>query len=382
MCCNFLKNLGKSPSELSGTARRDSADLRTSASWREALDFIASLVYFLHPLFLHAADAFLCEQTDSISSFSQDAPPVYRHDPAALVQDFSVQKRWSDRTLVDRLGPDNNHQDIIVQGYGVDLFSARVSFLLACSAGTSLRRWDAFYDESGRGHSELPKIASSSPPPQIRRWTNTTAAFHTSPKPLVRVIPRTWACCLSGNEPLLPRQLHLNKEQAASSACEATSISNPSKAPNWDWSGDGHVRAVRNLISVSCNIVLSAFLECHAKGVVSASEMQDEEHSKQQGSRSRRQKSAQSRCKSCKRGSNSSGDDLDDEGDKHSPKRSRLDSKSTATSAVPPLACPFNKYDSRLFGPESPDESYHVCATCSFVTIAHLKSGPSINIYN
>lgn len=39
----------------------------------------------------------------------------------------------------------------------------------------------------------------------------------------------------------------------------------------------------------------------------------------------------------------------------------------------PPLACPFNKYDSRLFGPGSPDESYHGCASCSFVSVAHLK---------
>jgi len=38
-----------------------------------------------------------------------------------------------------------------------------------------------------------------------------------------------------------------------------------------------------------------------------------------------------------------------------------------------PLACPFNKFDNILFGPDSSDEAYHSCATCSFVNIAHLK---------
>jgi len=45
-----------------------------------------------------------------------------------------------------------------------------------------------------------------------------------------------------------------------------------------------------------------------------------------------------------------------------------------------PLACPFNKFDSRLFGPDSPDESYHICATCNFITVAHLKYVPIFNL--
>lgn len=63
------------------------------------------------------------------------------------------------------------------------------------------------------------------------------------------------------------------------------------------------------------------------------------------------------------------GDDSDDRR-RHptSNKSSRPDK-----SSEPTLACPFNKYNSKLFGPGSPDESYHGCASCSFVNIGYLK---------
>lgn len=47
--------------------------------------------------------------------------------------------------------------------------------------------------------------------------------------------------------------------------------------------------------------------------------------------------------------------------------------QTTSSSQEPLLACPFFKYDSRLFGPDSPDEAYRVCASCSFSKLAHLK---------
>jgi hypothetical protein len=56
--------------------------------------------------------------------------------------------------------------------------------------------------------------------------------------------------------------------------------------------------------------------------------------------------------------------------------RSKNEHKRQAMGAgetLPLLACSFNKYDHRLFGPQSPNPSYHICATCSFTNIGYLK---------
>ena len=74
-----------------------------------------------------------------------------------------------------------------------------------------------------------------------------------------------------------------------------------------------------------------------------------------------------------KRKPNLSGDESDDGGNMPGPKRQRNGLDHSNNLDDRPLACPFNKYDNRLFGPDSPDESYHACATGSFVNIAHLK---------
>lgn len=65
----------------------------------------------------------------------------------------------------------------------------------------------------------------------------------------------------------------------------------------------------------------------------------------------------------------------DDDEDKNCRKKKCRSSKSTVppSTDMKPLACPFNKYDDRLFGSESPDPSYRICGSCSFVTVAHLK---------
>lgn len=64
-------------------------------------------------------------------------------------------------------------------------------------------------------------------------------------------------------------------------------------------------------------------------------------------------------------------DDDDDAGNTRRPEP--LVSYQTRCDDLRPMACPFNKFDSYLFGPDSPDESYHICGTCNFITLAHLK---------
>ena len=54
-------------------------------------------------------------------------------------------------------------------------------------------------------------------------------------------------------------------------------------------------------------------------------------------------------------------------------KRTRHTESEQSKGFEKPLACPFNKFDNRLFGPDSSDESYHSCATFSAVLVAHLK---------
>ena len=148
-----------------------------------------------------------------------------------------------------------------------------------------------------------------------------------------------------------------------------------SDTSSFDWTEDGQDPALLQLISMSCNVLLHAYLKLARKTVPSESEQQDADGPKQTKDRAGRQQSSQSTTNSRKRKQNSSRDESDDGNDQADSKRQRSDSKGPTGSDVWPLACPFNKYDNRLFGPESPDDAYHVCATCSFVSIAHLKWG-------
>ena len=58
---------------------------------------------------------------------------------------------------------------------------------------------------------------------------------------------------------------------------------------------------------------------------------------------------------------------------------SRRKGKSNSAQPIPNdadsllLACPFNKYNHILFGPDSPNRAYHGCSACAFINVAHLK---------
>lgn len=145
-----------------------------------------------------------------------------------------------------------------------------------------------------------------------------------------------------------------------------------SDASSFGWTEDGQDPALLRLISVSCGILLRAYLKLAGNTVPSESKQQDLNGSKQTKDSFGRQQS-KSTTNSRKRKQNSSRDESDDGNDQPGSKRQQSESKGHSGFDVRPLACPFNKYDNRLFGPESPDDAYHICATCSFVSIAHLK---------
>jgi hypothetical protein len=159
----------------------------------------------------------------------------------------------------------------------------------------------------------------------------------------------------------------------ASATLGETSSPAISETSSFDWIDDRQDPAISRLISVSCRVLLSAFLKLTVETATSESEQQDVDEPKQAKNRFGRQKSSQNTTSSRKRKQNSSRDEDDDENDEADSKRQRSDSKGLTSCDVRPLACPFNKYDNRLFGPESLDDAYHVCATCSFVSTAHLK---------
>jgi hypothetical protein len=172
-----------------------------------------------------------------------------------------------------------------------------------------------------------------------------------------------------------PLQSHPQGPSPTSATLSRKLSPTASDMSSFDWTEDGQDPALLQLISISCSVLLHAYLKLARKTVPSESEQQDVDGPKQTKDRVGRQQSSQSTTNNHKRKQNSSRDKSDDGNDQADTKRQRSDSKGPAGSDVRPLACPFNKYDNRLFGPESPDDAYRVCATCSFVSIAHLKWG-------
>ncbi|KPI36329.1 uncharacterized protein AB675_7259 [Cyphellophora attinorum] len=81
--------------------------------------------------------------------------------------------------------------------------------------------------------------------------------------------------------------------------------------------------------------------------------------------------------------SDEDGDDTVDPGGNGGKKRPKQgsDEPPARLAAYRNLACPFNKFNTLLFGPDSPDPSYHGCATCNFVNIAYLKQHLKRNHY-
>ncbi|ETN39122.1 uncharacterized protein HMPREF1541_05345 [Cyphellophora europaea CBS 101466] len=74
-----------------------------------------------------------------------------------------------------------------------------------------------------------------------------------------------------------------------------------------------------------------------------------------------------------KRKSDKSNVEGNEEHDGPRQKRRRCHDASVDEDAPRRLACPFNKYDTQLFGPESSETDYHNCVIFSCKSIAHLK---------
>ena len=128
-------------------------------------------------------------------------------------------------------------------------------------------------------------------------------------------------------------------------------------------------------ISMSCKILILVYLKFVARRAPSNYKTHGVKKTKTTQDSSKQQQSLQEpsskrrRVRKQKQNSHES----DDGDDVSRSKRRRYDSNGLTKLEDRPLACPFNKYDNRLFGPDSTDESYHACSTCSFVNVAHLK---------
>ena len=132
--------------------------------------------------------------------------------------------------------------------------------------------------------------------------------------------------------------------------------------------------ATMRLIPISCNALISRFMRALLRNVTSNPQSQEGKGSRTTKDRPKHQRDPQGTRNSRKRKLGDLGRGLDDrEEDGGVPKHQRTDLHSSSDTYDRSLACPFNKYDNRLFGPDSPDEAYHACATCSFVSVAHLK---------
>lgn len=65
--------------------------------------------------------------------------------------------------------------------------------------------------------------------------------------------------------------------------------------------------------------------------------------------------------------------DGDDDGGDFRKRRAGKTTLQLETACSRTLACPFNKYDCRMFGTDSTDPRYHACTTWASVKVAHLK---------
>ena len=170
-----------------------------------------------------------------------------------------------------------------------------------------------------------------------------------------------------------PLQSHSSGPALASSTFGEKHSPSISDTSSSDWTEDGQDPDILRLISVSCSILLSAYLKSLVQSKPSKSKQNDGDRSQPTKDGIGHQRSSQSTFNSRKRKENDSGDGSDGRDDNVGPRRRWCDFKSPTSLKDRLLACPFNKYDNGLFGPDSPDEAYHACATCSFVNIAHLK---------
>ena len=145
------------------------------------------------------------------------------------------------------------------------------------------------------------------------------------------------------------------------------------------WTETGADAESLRLITLTSKTVLTAYRKLAAtsaaatdKAVVSTSQ------AKLRKARSAQTRGAQKRQTKQKR----KGRQDDNSEDEEHPKRQRqgcADPMSKDSNLL--LACPFNKYDHRVFGPDSSVEAHRSCATCACVHIGHLKQHLQRNHY-
>ncbi|OAL31626.1 hypothetical protein AYO20_08169 [Fonsecaea nubica] len=157
----------------------------------------------------------------------------------------------------------------------------------------------------------------------------------------------------------------------ASPSLSRTLNSSTSETSSSGWTEDGRERDVNLFVSLSCYTLLWTFLKLVTAPSESGQQPRDgPNHTKDVlGHKS---SSRNSRVSGKKR-RDTSEDELDDEDGERDAKRKRIDATCPDEHDIRPLACPFNKFDNVLFGPESADEAYHCCATSSFMNVARLK---------
>jgi hypothetical protein len=159
-----------------------------------------------------------------------------------------------------------------------------------------------------------------------------------------------------------------------------TGSSSRSEEPFAEWSGEEGCSFLAQLITSSASGLLRVYIrsghnlrQCATNQAKSSNTKEPRSESAQINQRLQTNPSHKCRARSDENAS-------DDEEYPDGMKKDRKNVQGVPSNHTKPLACPFNKFDNRFFGPDSPDESYHICATCNFVTIAHLKYVPIFNL--
>ena len=171
----------------------------------------------------------------------------------------------------------------------------------------------------------------------------------------------------------LPSQACSGELSSFNSTLSAKSSPTRSDTSSSTWTEDMQDSMIVRLVSISCDVLVRVYMRLVVNTRPSNSKEKQGKGSKKTQHSLENQRHTQGLCGSRKRKMNRSNYDSDDGDDTTGFKRRRYDPNDPIEVKDPPLACPFNKFDNILFGPDSPDESYHACATCSFVNIAHLK---------
>lgn len=232
-----------------------------------------------------------------------------------------------------------------------------------------------------------PDAAQASCPTSEIQNSNRIMASAAPPTQKIRTFPRLGFNTTNDDESYINQATPENRQSPGRDLCiTATNVdSSPTRSDlsSSGWTDDGQDAETLRLISVSSNVLVSAYMKLATNYI--SKECQNGATGDSPPCKAPRNQTQQTQNSSNGRKrklnySDSGSDDFDDNG---YPKRRKTGSthSAQASSDILPLACPFNKYDSILFGPDSPEEAYHACATCSFVNIAYLKQHLQRNHY-